>query len=112
MPAPEAVPCWVSEDDDWLQAGTEIIEQNAKVTMNVTSRNWLRRPLCITYDSSFFSGNGNHRKSCGYNKFVSECKPPAVTNANGKNLLNVGDLIEFTQDVGQDILLAVDDGLV
>src|SRR5215208_3530238 len=54
MPAPEAVPCWVSDDDDWLQDVVEIIEKNAKVTIHVTSWNWLGR-LFITYNSSLFS---------------------------------------------------------
>jgi hypothetical protein len=48
IPAPDAVPCDVSEDEGWLQAGTAIMEQNVKTTMSVTSGRLLQSPLVFT----------------------------------------------------------------
>jgi hypothetical protein len=44
MPAPEAVPSCLSEDEGWLQAGTAIIEKNVTMTMSVTSGSLLQNP--------------------------------------------------------------------
>ena len=86
MPAPDAVPCCVSADEGWLQAGTVIIEKNVNATMSVTNGSLLKSPQRFTCESSLFFKtavfdeyeNGHDVSAMGYNKFAYECKAPAA----------------------------------
>ena len=84
MPAPEAVPCCVSADDDWLQAGAT--EHRTIGDDNDENHDWKShvKRLLPSFKSTT---TGMHERSytspgMRYNKFAAECNPLWTSTLN------------------------------
>lgn len=122
MPAPDGVPCWVSADDVWLQAGVATNEVNVMRTTSAISGSVRINPACVTetllplkdriLGSCLRSDGKTMRLSWRYNKFTGACKPPAQLKLSEWREILSWHQVELGENVGDDILLSSWDGVI